>query len=87
MFCFVRVATSKRHFDPVATPFVLLTGSKGYLGPNAILFLSFWQVQRDISDPDVTCFVLLAGSKRHFGPGSSVFCPFDGFKRTFRIQT
>ncbi|AJO23716.1 hypothetical protein UZ35_16090 [Heyndrickxia coagulans] len=81
MFCFVRVATSKRHFDPVATPFVLLTGSKGYLGPNAILFLSFWQVQRDISDPDVTCFVLLAGSKRHFGPGSSVFCPFDGFKR------
>jgi hypothetical protein len=86
MFCFVRVATSKRHFDPVATPFVLLTGSKGYLGPNAILFLSFWQVQKDILDPEAACFVLLTASKGHFGSRRNVFCPFDGFKKTFRAR-
>ncbi|AJO23713.1 hypothetical protein SB48_HM08orf04662 [Heyndrickxia coagulans] len=48
--------------------------------------LSFWQVQKDISDPETACFVLLTVTKGHFGPGYIVFCPFDGFKKTFRAR-
>ncbi|MGG3696188.1 hypothetical protein ABEU85_08380, partial [Heyndrickxia faecalis] len=49
--------------------------------------LSFWQVQKDISSPDATCFVFLAGSKGHLEPGYSMFCSFDGFKKTFWVQS
>ncbi|KGB30034.1 hypothetical protein UZ35_10530 [Heyndrickxia coagulans] len=73
----------KTILDPVATPFGRF---KGTFRARIQLVLSFWQVQKDISDPDAACFVFLTGSKRHFGARCGMFCLFDGFKRTFRTR-
>jgi hypothetical protein len=66
--------------------FCLFDGFKKTFRARVQRVLSFWQVQKDISDPGAACFVFLAGSKRHFEPGYSVFCLFDGFKKTFRTR-